>query len=45
MIMASCSKINLDTIKEKILGLDLEVKTEFYWDGLQVIDRVNTVIN
>ena len=45
MIMASCSKINLEAIKEKIVKLDLSVKTEFYWDGLQVIDRVNTVIN
>ena len=43
--MASCSKFNLDTIKEQIVRLDLQVKTEFYWDGLQVIDRVNTVIN
>ena len=45
MIMASCSKINLEAIQEKIVKLDLSVKTESYWDGLQVIDRVNTVIN
>jgi len=45
MIVASCSYSNLDSIKKKIEGLDLKVKTEYYMDGLELIDRVNAAIN
>jgi len=44
MIIASCSHNNLNSIKKKIVGYDHEVKTECYMDGLELIDRVNTVI-
>lgn len=44
VLMASCSKAQLDTLKQNFGELDHKFKTEFYWDGLQVTDRVNEVL-